>query len=213
MQVDQAPTHQDDRCWLKWPVADTRPKVRQSGSSRKPKGESSVNISGLTVSEFDAIESFLKGGSYLRVIDGRLHAYDVYEPLPDPETDPIIAPHFDARISYEALGKVPSGEGWHSPGIVLSHLVGNAAKDARKLKSWGFSCMRSPRGRCGGYWEQYVLHGMWQAKGDLKKHMDGLGKLSWSQEAESACKFVVDQRIRFGTLDITIQRWALACPD
>lgn len=70
-------------------------------------------------------------------------------------------------------------------------------------------CLRSRRGDDGGYWEQWVLHFLEAARGDLEQHLKALPSgTAWHARAEAAAKFVA-KHVRFGSLDITIQRWAL----
>lgn len=219
-QVDPPPVKQSEREWLRYdpnPADDKRPPIRYSllASER-------VEFSGLTPKEREAVEAFLNGGSYIRCVDGRLHAYDVWKSLPDPIDDPICGPHWEVAPEEKQFGGFPESEGWHSPGIIISDLgasYGECTETARrknqnKVEDCGFVCLRSRRAHDGRYWEQWVLHGLMCAKGPLKEHMAKHPKLNWHQQAEEACRFLArDLGVRFGSMDITIQRWALCCPD
>lgn len=192
----------------------------------------SVTISNLTHKEHDAVMSMINGQSYLLVKDGRLHAYHVHQALPEPIEDPVVAAHWSKSANgLVKYGGCPDGEGWHMPGIVISYLgagIGEchfdrkdeAKRNIEAVEDCGFVCLRSKRLGEGLYDEQWVLHSLYSAKGRLKAFLDELksskdGKrMHWHSEAEAACEFLVKKvGIRFGTMDITIQRWALTCGD
>lgn len=223
MQVDQLePKHPNDRCWLSQPANDTRPPLRHTslGSSRDGQ-RCSISFDGLTEKELHAFEAFEIGESYLRVLNGRLHAYSAREPLPTPEEDPILGPHWTGGAVKE-WGGLPSEEGWHSPGIIITGLGAGSGSVEGRLRSQqivtecGFVCLRSPRGEDGKYWEQWVLHFMLAARGPLKEHLDRwkeafAGHPEWHAEAEEAARFLTrDLGVHYGSLDITIQRWVLS---
>lgn len=206
------------RCWLQWPnkfQSDNREPIQWSHRGG-PRGE--IVLRGLTPPELEAIEGCLIGTSYIRCIDGRLWAYDVYEALPSPEADSLIGPHWGATGEPKLWGGLPDGEGWHSPGLIITAL-GAGCGDSRSRRQrnieiateFGFQCLRSQRGRDGKYWEQWVLHFLDAARGRLREHLDALPKEdTWDQRANAAARFVAEH-VAFGSLDITIQRWALSC--
>ena len=134
------------------------------------------------------------------VVNGRLHAYHTWEPLPDAETDPLLAPHWASTDEPKQFGGIPTSEGWHYPGIIATG-IGAGCRDAtgRKrsqdlLTECGFTCLRSPRGADGKYWEQWVLHNMLAAAGPLDVHMKAWRaaniERTWHSEAEEACRFL-----------------------
>lgn len=220
-KVDEMPPHPDDRVWLKHHVPDDRPKAQIVGTGTRERLR--VEIGNLTESEYEVVQGLVNGTQYIRFVDGRLWSYDVNESLPTPQQDPIMFPHW-RDPGGEPIRLSGPTSGWHSPSLILSHLLSpDPRRDMELLESYGFDCMRSRRSRCGGYWEQWVLHGTWSATGELKKVLTDWNALAetkqlgvevrWRQEAELACRFIVDQRIRFGTLDISIQRWALSNPE
>lgn len=208
------PNRDPDRCWLEWPAVDKREPVRVTGSMRDNKrsleAASHVKIDNLTVREVEAVEGMVSGENYLRCVDGRLHAYSARQPLPDPIDDPIVGPHWE-RSPEPKIGHKPPGEGWHMPTVTVHSLLDNGESAAR-LDDWGFVCMRSRRSRDGKYWEQWWIS-RWMAKGELKVAIEKAGELGWFGEAEFICRFVVNQRIRFGSMDVSIQRWAMTCGD
>ena len=226
-QVDAIPMEPSRKVreWLVYdekPAKDARPPIRVAASTSNRNGKNSITFDDLTEKEADAVRAFLNGTSFIRCVNGRLHAYSALEPLPDPESDPICGPHWRSDGTVKQWGGIPDGEGWHSPGLVLTGLSAGItdglgadaarARNQRIVIECGFTCMRSPRSDCGRYWEQWVLHGAYCAKGPLKTHMEKLKEqgLDWHQTANAMCNFMVnDMRINFGSLDITIQRWAL----
>lgn len=103
---------------------------------------------------------------------------------------------------------------WSSPHFDLAHLCAynytpeNYAKEAAKLESWGFFCMRSKRGPDGKYWEVWRLNGDWDAEGELKEFF-GSNAYKQHKAAEAKTKVTVTwlcQHCSFGTLDVSIQR-------
>ena len=217
-QVDVLPpiTGVVERCWLKWPdtpQSDDRPAIRWTS---KGGSEGSLELAGLTGNELDAMEGFLNGTSYVRCIDGRLHAYHAHEPLPPLEADPLIGPHWESTAEHKEFGGIPTTEGWHSPGLVITGLGAGIREPDDRLRNmqtvmeFGFVCLRSQRGDDGKYWEQWVLHFLEAARGRLQEHLAGLPdkEKDWHTRANAAAKFVAE-RVHFGSLDITIQRWAL----
>jgi len=207
-------------------VKDNRPKIKTSTYCRSSDGDCSFTVSNLTRKEFDAIESFLNGQSYIRTVNGRLHAYCVNDPLPSPEEDPLVGDRWSYEGEPKQFGGIQCYEGWHNPGIVITHVGAGGPlspeRSKKHLMDCGFVCLRSPRNADGRFWEQWVLYSLCFAKGRLQEHMkewkvrqtiDSRGA-PWDKEIEEAARFIArDLQVSFGTMDITIQRWALACPD
>ena len=222
-QVDPVPLKQI-RCWLSETIPDTRPQIRHNMIRSCRGDDNAISFEHLTEKERQAFEAFEIGQSYLRIINGRLHAYHVHEPLPGPEPDPLMAPHWPSDGTIKQFGGPPRSEGWHMPGIHITALgAGSRSDDERKrsqdtLIECGFICLRSPRGDDGRHWEQWVLHFMNAAKGRLADHMKGWRgtnkKHDWWAEVEEAARYITrDLNVHYGSLDITIQRWALGCGD
>jgi hypothetical protein len=215
------------RCWLSATEPDNRPHIRSTmtSSNRRVPAGCEITISNLTPAEFDAIQACLLGASYIRVVNGRLHAFEVFEELPPPQKDPLVGPHWASDGTIKEWGGIPAGEGWHSPGLIITGLGAGITsatfqperkrqRDQDLLEECGFTCLRSRRSREGRFWEQWVLHGLWQASGPLKKHMSQFvddKKLSWVKEAEEAARYITETlHVNYGSLDITIQRWHLS---
>lgn len=223
MQVDEMKDIKI-RCWLEQTEPDTRPPIRHTSMGRGPGPcDCSIAFGRLTDEELKAFEAFENGASYIRVIGGRLHAFHAWEVLPDAEEDPLMGPHWGSGGEVKQFGGPPPGEGWHSPGIVITGLGAGTNEEGRKysqdtLTECGFTCLRSPRENDGRYWEQWVLHFMLCAKGPLKGHMEKWREnnttRNWWAEVEEAARFLTKVlHVRYGSLDITIQRWALCCTE
>jgi hypothetical protein len=223
------------------PQDDRRPKITTGGASYRTTADShdhqatdcSVTLKNLTHAEFEAVTAFLLGKSYIRCVDGRLEAHEAHRPLPGPTDDPVLAPHWRPGTVKE-FGGPPAGEGWHHPGIILTALgagvqmsdfmaADRLKRDMENLLDCGFECLRSRPDRDGKRWEQWVLHSPTFARGKLKAHLEEWRKQhprtdapgnNWHAEAEEICRYLTrDLQIAYGSLDITIQRWALCCDD
>jgi hypothetical protein len=236
-QVDPKPKVKSDldRCWLSWPdeTKDERPKIRYVVRTNPvwSKGETDgrFEIANLTEKEMEAIEGFLNGSSYIRCVNGRLHAYDAREPLPDAESDPICGPHWPSNGGVKYWGGLEQEGNWASPGIIITALgagLGDSRysgdveearrKNQRLVEECGFVCLRSKRYHEGKHWEQWVLHYLEAAKGPLRKYIDSLNdkNLDWKAKTNAVCEYIAqDLGVRFGSLDVTVQRWALQNPD
>ncbi len=120
-----------------------------------------------------------------------------------------------------------------------NYSASNYAVQARKLMRWGFVCMRSQRENSGEYWEKWYLPGLWAAKEELREAIDSLDpyiqerntvhefmrdvlgpprkkrrppktqKSKQKKELEVALSFL-GRRVEFGTLDVSVQRAAMA---
>ena len=114
-------------------------------------------------------------------------------------------------------------------------------EQAQNLARWGFVCMRSQRDDSGQFHEHWCLPGLWAAKGELKLVIDALDpylldtskaekflrdalfppkrprapkneKERQKRQLETAVSYL-SRNARFGTLDVSIQRAAMALPD
>ncbi len=201
------------REWLKVPVKhDERPPVKWTSQSPS---DGKMTITGLTAKEFQAVQQFLQGTSWIRCVDGRLAACEAHNTLPEPEDDPLLSEHWKAGATLKTFGEVP--EVWDAR--IMIHAVGAGARLKRDAQNsikiaWqmGFECMRSKRGDDGKFWEVWILHGTWQAKGILKDFKDSLEKtLSVRQRVDAMAEFIAQRSgLRFGSMDVLVQTWALS---
>lgn len=201
------------------------PKINtpQHGGGRDTKG-CFVNVEGLTGPESDTLRaSLLTGYCWVRGRpDGRLERVPSFEPLPSPVPDARMLPYWrlptaDETRQADLFGFDLAGEAalrHASPSIHIASLCGYGytpekyQHEADKLTAWGFICMRSPRDPDGGYyWEQWFLSGVLMVKGSLKEALD----LSEAKNNEEKLSFVLEflrRNVRFGTLDVSVQRMA-----
>jgi hypothetical protein len=101
-----------------------------------------------------------------------------------PQPDPHLMRHFTpagptvAKFTHERglqTGAVKFDEGEETYcSLYVEHVCGydytpeNYARAAARLSDLGLSCMRSPRGEDGRYWEHWFLPGLWAGKGQLE---------------------------------------------
>jgi hypothetical protein len=103
-----------------------------------------------------------------------------------------------------------------SPSFMISHLCGHYytkegyKREADKLESYGFSCMRSRRGENGRFWENWYLPGVWCAKGDLAEKLKPIKDSN--EKTQEAIRFLM-RNVSFGSMDMTQQRAAMVTPD
>jgi len=190
-------------------------------SSRVKGDESTIEISG-TEEEINGIRAMLLGKHWIiGGSKGKLLTVDYYHQLPPPEDDPLIPPKWQTefgslpdRFAPDLQEQMPDDckGGWCSPSFYMSHII-NAKTDMPKIQDWGFECLRSRRGDDGKYWEVWYLPGSWSAKGELKRHIETLSKdMAWEKKTESICHWMA-QRVIFGSLNVVVQRMALANSD
>ena len=220
-QVDPPLPNPDNTSFLVFEPRDDRDPIRVS-SNGFSKTDYSISLSKLTKGERDAVEAMVMGHNYITCFNGRLYAFHVHDKLPGPFDDPIESPWWSSGGEVKEHGGKRSTDGWHSPSIIISHVgagsLGNPSEPKRSyriLTDCGFDCMRSKRKGDGRYWEQWVLHGLYSAEGPLKNHLESLNcdYDHWHIKAQEAARFLTsDLFVKYGTLDISVQRWAL-CVD
>lgn len=168
--------------------------------------------------QIEQMHSVILGAAWFTVEKDTPVFQTKFRPLPEVKPDLCIEPYVGTgkRWVPREFSKPP--EQW-SPHFDLAHLGAGAGdcdprvayeREARKIESWGFFCMRSRRGPDGRYWEIWRLQGYWDAKGELEafiKYMDRSNPTS-----EIKVRAVIDwlcRNVRFGTLDVSNQRAAL----
>lgn len=183
----------------------------QTIHNRHEAGQSQVTLQ----AEPDDIEAMVGGCAWLSVIEGQTVRIPRYKQLPEQIEDEQILPFFNGcGLSYKYID-FNYGHNW-SPSFIISHLCGyeytpgRYDKEAEKLQSYGFVCMRSKRNDDGKYWEQWVLHGYWSAQGDLKVFFDTyVKKLDTDAEKISTTVSWFCKNCSFGTLDVSAQKAAM----
>ena len=104
---------------------------------------------------------------------------------------------------------------YSSPSIYISGLCAYSytkesyVKEARKLQSYGFECMRSRRESDGKYWETWYLP-LFCARGELARRLNG--KKDDKEKLDTAVEFLRYEVI-FGSLSVSVQALAMSAPD
>ena len=190
-------------------------------------GPNRVEITGLDPREAELIEASVRGGFYWIRVDkekGFQHV-PTYEVLPDPIRDKEMQPFWREPTPLEIklqgqlkLLNLAEMADNCSPSITISSLCGyyytpkNYATEAEKLESYGFACMRSRRGDDGRFYEHWLLSGLWSAKGDLREAVIAEPIMSEKDRLVKALEFL-RRHVSFGTLDVSVQRLAMMCPE
>ena len=196
------------------------PEVRVT--SRGGKGdERSVTLSGLSEDEEDLLVGMSRGFYWTRVVEGRVVASEAHKRPPQPPEDERISPLWQPAgakthcVQRELLNRADAG-GMFGAHFIIQSLCGydytpsNYAEQAAKLESYGFECLRSRRGRDGGYWEIWFLPGLWAAKGDLAEFVADVK--DDPAKVKKAVSFLC-RHASFGTLDVSVQRAAMVMDD
>ncbi len=188
------------------------------------KGGGEITLTGLSREELEKVECSIRGGySWIRVVDGKLESVWGYNPLPDPIHDPKMR-HFwrrhtedeERNIRYDLFTHAPLSS-YDSPSLTIQHLCGHFYTEesyqlyAEALASFGFECLRSLRAFDGRYIEIWFLCSLQFAKGDLLQ--DCLSGTSNDVEKLAKALEFLRRRVRFGTLDVSIQRLAMPNPE
>jgi hypothetical protein len=194
-------------------------------------GGSEIAINGLTADELEQFQGALNGTQWITVRGGRLVALSVYDGLPDPVEDPLMHPIWrrpsDEEITTHQqlfLFDEDRFSDHSSPSIQISSVCGynyspeNYEREAEKLLLYGFEMLRSQRGTDGRYWEVFILHSAWAAKGDLLDHLNHLkhqtmhdgqkGTPTSKQQTDAMIEFLC-REVQFGRLDVVVQRAAM----
>lgn len=208
----------------------TETRIRANGTRNAVDAEGPhsayLTIEGLSTEERELIEGMINGTYFTRVNEqGRLEVVDRHQPLPDPVTDKEMAPFWRHADPEQDKGKVlqlmdiegMEGRLEHQgPGFHISSLCGyyytaeKYQEEADKLKSYGFQCMRSQRGKSGEFWETWYLPGTIFAEGRLKLVVKNIRDNR--RRTEAAIRFL-QQNVSFGSLDMTAQRLAMGPPE
>lgn len=193
-------------------------KIRLSRSSHSRSGENEMHITGLSDLETTKIEGMLAGTRWVRVKNGRLQSTARYKKPPSPVDDPVIAPHWPqldpvpaVQMDLQNISELNVKHAF-TASLTVQHLCGyyfsknNYLREARKLRSFGFTCLRSRRGRDGKYWEIWYLPGLWMSKGALKDVVKDGDK--FTRQLSKVVSFM-GHNCSFGTLDVSVQRLAM----
>jgi hypothetical protein len=192
-----------------------------------------ITVSNLSKEETERFVGLIHGQNWASVKDGRLVFQGIFSPLPDPVLDEEMLPFWFPQGSgaYTAQKEVFDKERMAFPSgahIAIQSLCAydytpkNYKKEAGKLESYGFSQMRSKRGKDGHFWEIWFLPGTWAAKGDLAEaiqlaDLKARGKGLEHTKKEKAClDAAIDflrRNVKFGSLEVAVQRLAMVIDD
>lgn len=203
-----------------------------TSTCRSREGDNQVTISNMTSEEAELLVGMIRGKHWLSIDNGRLSTVARFNPLPGPVDDIDMMPFWrrfmlplDGRLQVntfdpESMKNISEGS------IVIQSLCGynyseeNYKRQAGKLISWGFECLRSRRKPDGGYWEIWYLPGPWAAKGELEDAIKkaeveakARGELRDSKRSTRATLTFLRKNVEFGTLDITAQRLCMVIDD
>ncbi len=195
-------------------------------------GAGSVTVSGLTREDEELFQGLINGHQRLSVVDGKLVATAVHEPLPDPTTDEEMAPFWrrcapNEGILQEELFDRENYQNSLSPSILIQSLCGYGytpeayRNQSERLKGYGFAQLRSQRSPSGQYYEIWYLAGLYLAQGGLaeavaKFKSNNMNLKDTQEYARRSFKAATDflaANVRFGTLDVSVQRWAMCMSD
>ena len=199
-------------------MAKEKPAVRLRSSGPDNDRESrKIEIGGLNDEESECMNGVLNGHWWATVKDGRLVFEPTRQPLPAPVEDAEIAPHWrgQGQLRFVQLDK-ERAEGAFAPQIIIQSLCGyywtkeNYRKQAERLESYGFACLRSRRGDDGKFWEVWYLPGLFLARGGLEKAISDEkdNKLKLDKAVSFLC-----QNCSFGSLEVSVQRAAMVLDD
>ncbi|MEI7452344.1 MAG: hypothetical protein WCK37_04060 [Candidatus Falkowbacteria bacterium] len=196
-------------------------------------GNGELTITGLSQEEIEKIYGAINfGNSYIKVEDGQLKTVPKFKDLPGPIADKSMLP-FWRQASEEEMAQgtlfnnaIFEKEDYRSPSIIIQSLCGYFYTPekyqlyAKKLESYGFECLRSRRDPNAKFLEFWYLPGLWAAKNQLKEVIDSIqikeGEKLWKnldpRKTEAALNFLGTD-IKFGTLDVSIQKLAMPIPE
>ena len=201
--------------------------IRIGSRSHKDEG-CSITVENLSQEEAGILQGMLRGMNWTTVESGRLKSAPRFKPLPGPADDLEMMPYW-RRAEFPLDGRLQVNtydperlKNRYGAGIYISSLCGyyftpeNYQREAGKLISWGFQCMRSRREADGGYWETWYLPGVWAAKGQLKIKADEVKLMKQKNNDRAELDTVISylcRHVSFGSMDVAVQCAAMGPPD
>ncbi|MES2623146.1 MAG: hypothetical protein V4576_01930 [Patescibacteria group bacterium] len=202
-------------------MSEESTRIRLSGYSSKE-----VTITGLDGKDLERIRGFVGGAHWIR-IDPETDRIEVHyhrEQFPDPVEDETMRPFWKAipkswleqpvQIELVPIPYETSKQSY--PQIIISHICGykysedNYAIQTQKLLDFGFTVMRSKRNEdTGMYFEQWILHSQFSAKGSLDGFIKSLPRDTSAQDQLDRVVNFLCRQVQFGTLDLAYQRAAM----
>ena len=176
-------------------------------------GAGKVTIKNLLQQEIELLQGLIMGTMRIECVGGTIAGTSRFTELPAPEDDPVIGPHWGVNTKYSNLEAQDMPQDVHSAHISIQHLCGynwteqGYKKEAIKLESFGFKCLRSHRGQSGQCWEVWYLPYLGAAQGDLKQAIKRAGPQE-KEQVKAAMTFLA-KTVSFGSCDVSIQRLAM----
>ncbi len=177
-----------------------------------------IELSGLQKDEVKSLEAMVNGHTWCLSVNGRLETRSRWEPLPAPAEDESMMPFWQPFVPGHTQLELRSVElplGVHAS-IMIQSLCGyhyspeNYRAESKKLKGFGFQCLRSRRGEDGRFWEMWYLPGTWSAQGELALAMPDIR--DDRIRIDAAVSFLC-RKVSFGSLDVSWQRAAMVMED
>lgn len=188
-----------------------------------------VKVSNLSQEEYERIQGFVHGQSWMTVKNGRLVFQGIFAPLPDPVEDKEMVPFWCREDPREHMmqKEIFNHERMEFPfaaHIVIQHICAyeytpeNYKKEADTLTRYGFAQMRSRRRNDGQFWEIWFLPGIWAAQEELRDVIK-VAELKITDHKkrekiglEAAIEFL-RQNVKFGSLEVSVQKLAMVPND
>lgn len=191
-------------------------------------GDGKITIGGLTQDNIEKIMAAINSDAYyIRISEKKIEAVPRYQPLPSPMEDSTMLP-FWRMATKEEVGQFEifgddacNNEVYYSPVIIIQGLCGYYYTPekykyyAEKLVSYGFDCLRSRRGEDGKFWELWYMP-LFLARGELGTKLSLVNESETEERKNAKLKMTVEfirEEIQFGSLDVTVQKLAMATPD
>ncbi len=184
-----------------------------------------ITVCGLNEGDIDKMRAIINCGKYyFTIIEGEAVFLPRLQKLPDPVLDEKMYPHWRYALPHETAQEefvncALEDFGEHdSPAIYISHLCAYSytpekyEECAKRLRSYGFDCMRSQRGKDGKFWEVWYLPFLQCARGDLEIALNGYISKT-NKEKLSVAIDLLKQRIKFGSLSVSVQKCAMVMED
>ncbi|MBY0309915.1 hypothetical protein K2Q16_02080 [Patescibacteria group bacterium] len=192
-------------------------------------GSGRFELRDLSSTDIQILDGSFRGGFHWvrRGDDGRLEHVPFYKALPAAAEDASMHPFWQAPVSsvgvqMEMFPLYECGDTGHrftDSSIIIQSLCGyeytedRYRSNATILEECGFVCLRSRRDpQQGQFWELWFLPGTWAAAGKLRAAIKASGANTPNEKTKAAVEFL-QTHVRFGTLDVSVQRLALTISD
>ena len=180
-------------------------------------GGDTVTFKGLSSEENEKMQGVANGMWWVKIVEGKAVFMPAYKQLPPPIEDEEVLPFWGPRqsVRFEVF-EISSNKHHNDTSIIIQSICAysysseNYKGKSEKLESYGFDCLRSRRGNDGQYWEIWYLPGLWAAKGSLQAVISPTK--DEKKKIQKALDFLATD-IRFGSLDLCVQRMAMSHPD